>query len=69
MDPKQREQLIELAAEAASKSVDIVRLKQVFKESMINDLKTSSYLPDYLLIELAEKYGIDCGEYKVEREQ
>ena len=67
MKPELRSELIGKVATAGSESVSIERLKQVYIESITKELVETSYLPDYLLIEMAERYGVDCKEYKLDK--
>lgn len=61
--------LIQDLANTMMDRASVEKLKEVYRDSVIKEFTGAPYMPDYLLLEVCEKYNMDISKYTEEKHE
>mgnify|MGYP003339456221 FL=1 len=60
---KDKHGLIEELANTMMDRASVDKLKEVYRDSVIKEFTGAAYMPDYLLLEVCERYNMDISKF------
>ena len=66
---KDKHGLIEDLANTMMERASVEKLKEVYRDSVIKEYIGAAYMPDYLLIEMCQKYNVDISKFTEQKDE